>query len=178
MANVAIPERVSQCRCYFDNARLNCTGELTLPNFTRPTGDVSGAGIAGTISTPTWGNFDAMQASFASRVVTPELLAAFAPGVRTLEFRAIIQGIDSLGQSVKQRFSCFMRVLAQGLTGGSVNNGAEMSASATFEVIDVQLSIDDETLVNISKINNIVEIRQADGSMIDENADAAQWLGQ
>lgn len=175
-STVAIPERVSQCRCYYDNARMSCTGELTLPNFTRPTADISGAGIAGTISTPTWGNLESQQASFASRVATPELFAAFAPGVRTLEFRAIIQGIDRLGQSVKMRFSCFMRVLARGVTVGTVNNGAEMSASAEFEVLDVSISIDDVMLINSSKVNNILEVRQADGSLVDENADAAKWL--
>lgn len=175
-STVAIPERVSQCRCYADNARLNCTGELTLPAFTRPTATVSGAGIAGSIDTPTWGNLESQQASFASRVATPEMIACFAPGVRSLEFRAIIQGINRQNESVNMRFSCFMRVMCRGVTLGTVNNAAEMAASADFEVLDCTVSIDDVVLINQSKINNILEVRQADGRLVDENADAAKWL--
>lgn len=175
--NVQVPERVSQCRCYFDNGRLACTGELTMPNFTRPTQDVTGAGIAGTVSSPTRGNLDSMQATFASRVLTGEMIACFAPGVHDLEFRAIIQGIGADSEAVQQRFSAFMRVIARGITSGTVNNNAEMGASAEFEVLDILVSIDDVKVVNVSKLNNIVEFLNKDGELVDDNAEASQWLG-
>lgn len=174
---IAIPERVCQCRCYLDNGRLAGTGELTLPNYTRATSDVSGAGIAGTISTPTRGNFESTEAQFAARVFTSELASAFAPGIHDLEFRAVIQGINAQSQAVEQNFSAFMRVLAKGLTGGTIANGQEMGSSANFEVLQETRSIDGIVLLNIDKINNIVEIRAADGSMVNETENINTFLG-
>lgn len=171
-----IPERVSQCRCYFDNARLSCTGELTLPNHTRPTVDIMGAGIAGTISTPTRGNLDSMQATFTSRVLTAEMTACFAPGVHDLEFRAIIQGIDALGNSVEMTFSSFMRVMARGITRGVINNGAEMGASAEFEVLAERTTVNGVLLCDINKTNNIMRFRNANGELVDDNAVANDFL--
>lgn len=175
---IDIPERVSQCRCYFDNGRLACTGELTLPNHTRATQDVTGAGIPGTISTPTRGNLESMQASFASRVLTSEMVAAFAPGVHDLEFRAVIQGINAQSEQVQQNFSSFMRVLSRGITRGTISNGQEMGASAEFEVLQERTEIDGNLLCNIDKINNIIQIRGIDGQIIDETANANEFLGE
>lgn len=170
-----IPERVSQCRAYIDNTRLSVTGELTLPDFSRPTQDMTGAGIAGTVSTPTRGNLDSMRASFAARVMTPEFLAAFGYGQHTLEFRAVIQGSDAQG-AIEQRFSAFMRVVPVSTTSGTVQNGEEMGSSIEFEVLDIRVDIDDVTYVDISKLNNVVKIRNAQGVLVDENQVAQQFL--
>lgn len=170
-----IPERVSHCRAYIDNTRLSVTGELTLPDFSRPTQDVSGAGIAGTVSTPTRGNLEAMQASFACRVITAEALAAFTYAAHSLEFRAIIQGSDATG-AIEQRFSAFMRAIPVSVTSGTVNNGEEMGASVQFEVLDIRIDIDGVTLVNVSKLNNIVQFANAQGVLVDENATAQEFL--
>lgn len=170
-----IPERVANCRGYIDNRRLMVTGTLTLPNFSRPTQDVSGAGIAGTVSTPTRGNLEAMQASFEARTLTAEALAAFRYGIHTLEFRAIIQGTDDTG-AVEQRFSAFMKVAPVSITNGTIANGEEMGVTVTFEVLDILVIIDGITLCNISKLNNIVEFIGADGKLVNENATARDFL--
>lgn len=170
-----IPERVSQCRAYVDNTRLSVTGELTLPDFSRATQDMTGAGIAGTLSTPTRGALDSMRATFASRVMTPEFLAAFAYGAHTLEFRALIQSSDAFG-ATEQRFSAFMRVLPVSTTSGTIQNGEEMGASVEFEVLDIRIDIDGITYVDISKLNGVVRFRNAAGELVDELQTAQQFL--
>lgn len=170
-----IPERVSQCRGYLDNSRLCVTGELTLPGFSRPTQDVTGAGIGGTVSTPTRGNLDSMRASFSARVMTAEFLAAFTYAQHTLEFRAVVQGSDENG-AVEQRFSAFMRVLPVSIDSGSLQNGEEMGATIEFEVLDCRIDIDGVTLCNISKLNGIVMFADASGRLVDENATARAFL--
>lgn len=172
-----VPAVVSQCRCYFDNARLSCTGELTLANYTRPTVDISGAGIAGTISVPVQGNLESAQASFASRVLTAEMHAAFAPGLHNLEFRAIIQGIDAFDNPVEMQFSSFMTVMARGVTSGTINNASEMGATAEFEVLAETRSVNGVILCEVNKQNNIMRFRNAQGVLVDENAVASDFLG-
>ena len=174
---IAVPERVCQCRCYLDNGRLVGTGELTLANWTRATADVTGAGFSGTISTPTRGNFESAQATFATRVYTPELMSAFAPGVHDLEFRAVIQGLNSMSQAVEQNFSAFMRVLARGITSGTISNSNEMGCSAEFEVLQETRSLNGIVLCRFDKINNIAEIRASDGTMINETLNINTFLG-
>jgi phage tail tube protein FII len=170
-----IPEVVRNCRCYYDNKPKNFTGDLTLPVFTRQTADLTGAGIAGTVSVPVRGNLEAMQATYATRVATPDFFATFSAGRHTLEFRGVIQGSDAT-QSVDMNFACFMGVLARGVTPGNLTKASEMGATAEFEVLDCQVIIDGVTYVNISKLNDIVEIRDVNGDLIDENAEARQFL--
>lgn len=176
MANSAmIPEVVCNCRCYYDNTPKNFTGDLTLPVFTRATADISGAGIAGTISVPVRGNLEALQATYATRVATPDFFSTFSAGRHTLEFRGVIQGSDAT-EPKAMNFACFMGVMARGVTPGTITKAGEMGATAEFEVLDCTIIIDGVTYVNISKLNDIVEIRNAQGELVDENAEARQFL--
>lgn len=177
MADFLIPQLITQCRAYHDNARLISTGELTLPNLTRPTVEVNGAGMAGPAAIPVQGSLESMQASFASRVLTPEMVAAFAPGVHSLEFRGIAQTLNAGGDITELRVSVFMRVMAHGITQGTMSNGAEMASVADFEVLDEYLKINDVLLVDFSKMNGILKIRNAEGKLVDENATAQAFLG-
>lgn len=172
-----VPERVSQCACYFSNGRLAGTGVLTPAPLSRPTSDVHGAGIAGTISTPTRGNLESRRASFAFRVETPELASVFSAGTHTLEFRAVIQGLDALDNPIDALFSCFMRVMAVSYTPGTVDNGAEMGGTAEFEVLDELVTINGIVLRDISKTNNVMMIRNEFGMLVDELAITRAWLG-
>lgn len=177
MALVTIPERVSQCRCYLDNRRQNVTGTLTLPNFQRPTVDVSGAGIAGTLSTPTRGSLGSLRATFAARVFTDEAVSAFTYDSHSLEFRAVIQGRNALGALTEQFFSCWMTAVPVNLTSGTIDNGAEMGVTVELEVTDLLVIVDGIILCNISKPNNIVMFRDASGALVDENQNANTYLG-
>lgn len=170
-----IPEVVRNCRCYYDNKPKNFTGDLTLPVLSRITIDLSGAGIAGTVSVPVRGNLEAMQATYATRVATPDFFATFGAGRHTLEFRAVIQASNAT-QSVDMNFACFMGVMARTVTPGTVTKAGEMGATAEFEVLDCTVIIDGVTYINVSKFNDIVEIRDVNGNMVDENAEARKFL--
>lgn len=170
-----IPERVSQCRGYLDNSRLSVTGTLTLPNFSRPTQDMTGAGISGTVSTPTRGSLESLRASFDARVMTPELLAAFTYEMHTLEFRAIIQSTN-MGGAATQRFSAFMKAIPVSVTSGTIQNGEEMGASIELEVLAVTITIDEQVYAQVDKLNGIVAFADANGVLVDENAAAAAFL--
>lgn len=171
-----IPEVVYNCRCYYDNMPKNFTGDLTLPNFTRATADISGAGIAGTVSVPVRGNLDAMQATFATRVATSDFFSTFSAGRHSLEFRGMIQGSNATNP-VDVTFSCFMGVMSRGVTPGNLTKASEMGATAEFEVLDCQVFIDGVKYINISKLNDIVETRDANGNLVDECAAARAFLG-
>ena len=170
-----IPEVVRNCRCYYDNKPKNFTGDLTLPTFTRSTADITGAGVAGTVSVPVRGNLESMQATYATRVATPDFFTTFSAGRHTLEFRGVIQGSNAT-ESVDLNFACFMGVLARGVTPGNLTKAGEMGATAEFEVLDCQIIIDGKTYVNISKLNDIVAIADASGKLVDENAEARKFL--
>lgn len=170
-----IPEIVYNCRCYYDNKPKNFTGDLTLPVFTRPTADLTGAGIAGTVSVPVRGSLDSMQATFATRVATGDFFATFSAGRHTLEFRGMIQGSNAT-DPVDVTFSCFMGVMARSVTPGNITRGAEMGATAEFEVLDCQIFIDGEKYIDVSKLNDIVTVRDADGNLVDENEAARSFL--
>jgi phage tail tube protein FII len=170
-----IPEIVRNCRCYYDNKPKNFTGNLTLPVLSRMTVDISGAGIAGTVSVPVRGNLEAMQATYATRVANPDFFATFSAGRHTLEFRGVIQASNAT-QAVDMNFACFMGVLARSVTPGAFTKAGEMGATAEFEVLDCTIIIDGVVYANISKLNDIIEIRDTSGVLIDENAEARKFL--
>lgn len=176
MGAVQYPEVISQCRCYGDNRRMSTTGQLTMPNITRKTVDVDGAGVAGTMTIPILGNLEAMEATFAFPVLTDEAVATFAPGRHSLEYRAIIQGRGGRGQTIQQRFSCFMTVMAHGITQGNIQNANQMACTAQMSVIAIRTAIDDVVLYNIDIENNIVQTRDQSGDLVDDNETARQWL--
>lgn len=170
-----IPEVVRNCRCYYDNKPKNFTGDLTLPVLSRVTVDLSGAGIAGTVSIPVAGNLEAMQATYATRVANPDFYSTFSAGRHTLEFRGVIQASNAT-QAVDMAFACFMGVMARSVTPGTFTKAGEMGATAEFEVLDCTVIIDGVVYANISKFNDIVEIRDASGKLVDENAGARKFL--
>lgn len=176
MASTAvIPEVVCNLRCYFDNRPTPFTGDLTLPVIARTTQEISGAGIAGPVAVPVLGNIASMQATFATRVATPEFFAAFSHGRHTLEFRGVIQG-SLAADSVQQNFSCFMGVACVTATPGTLTRGGEMGATAQFEVFDLLIQIDGVKYVDISKLNDICRIRNADGVLVDELENSRKFL--
>lgn len=176
MGSIQYPEVVTQCRCYSDNRRMCSTGQLTLPNINRKTIDYEGAGTAGTMTVPILGNLEAMEAVFAAPIVTEEMIATFSAGRHTLEFRAIIQGRGARNSVIEQRFSCFMTVMAHGVTQGNIQNANQMGSTAQMSVIAIRTAIDDVVLYNIDVENNIVQIRNQNGELIDDNETARQWL--
>lgn len=176
MANtVTIPEVVCNQRCYYDNRPTPFTGDLTLPVIARTTQEISGAGIAGPVAVPVLGSIASMQATFATRVASPEFFSVFSHGRHTLEFRGVIQG-SAATQSVQQNFSCFMSVACVNVTPGSLVRAGEMGATAQFEVFDLLIQIDGVVYVNISKLNDICMIRTPDGQLVDELANSRKFL--
>jgi phage tail tube protein FII len=176
MANTAvIPEVVCNLRCYYDNRPTPFTGDLTLPVLARTTQEISGAGIAGPVAVPVIGSIASMQAQFATRVASPEFFATFAHGRHTLEFRGVIQG-SAATEAVQMNFSCFMSVACVSVTPGTLTRAGEMGATASFEVFDELIQIDGTVYVDISKLNDICRIRNADGELVDELANSRKFL--
>lgn len=176
MANSAvIPEVVCNLRCYYDNRPKPFTGDLTPPVIARTTQEISGAGIAGPVAVPVVGNIASMQATFATRVATPDFFAAFAHGRHTLEFRGVIQGSEAT-EAVEMNFSCFMSVACVSVTPGTLTRGGEMGATAQFEVFDLLIQIDGVKYVDISKLNDICRIRNANGELVDELENSRKFL--
>lgn len=170
-----IPEVVCNQRCYYDNRPTPFTGDLTLPVIARATQEISGAGIAGTIAVPITGAIASMQATFATRVASPEFMTVFSHGRHTLEFRGVIQGSEAT-KSSQMNFSCFMSVACVNVTPGTLVRNGEMGATAQFEVFDLLIQIDGVVYVDISKLNDICRIRNADGVLVDELAESRKFL--
>lgn len=176
MASTAvIPEVVCNLRCYHDNKPMPFTGDLTLPVLERVTQEMSGAGIAGPIEVPVLGNLVSMQAQFATRVATPEFFSVFSHGRHTLEFRGVIQASRAT-TSVQMNFSCFMSVMCRNVTPGALVRAGEMGATAQFEVFDELIQIDGTVYVDISKMNDICRIRNANGELVDELENSRKFL--
>lgn len=116
-----------------------------------------------------------MQAEFATRVATPEFFAVFSYGRHTLEFRGVIQASTATAPT-QMNFSCFMSVACVSVTPGTLTRGGEMGATAQFEVYDELVQIDGVTYIDISKLNDICRIRNADGQLIDELENSRKFL--
>lgn len=170
-----IPEVVYNCRCYYDNKPKNFTGDLTLPEFNRATVDLTGAGIAGTVSIPVRGNLESQQATYATRVATPDFFATFGAGRHDLEFRGIIQGTEGAEEG-EQRFACFMGVRARSVKPGNLTKAAEMGATAEFEVLYCEIRIDGQLVLKMDKLNDILAVIDADGNLVDELESARNFL--
>ena len=85
MASVVVPSSLENFELFIEGKRSLGIVDITLPKLTAKTVDIEGAGIGGTISLPTQGQTDNLEAEFNFRVVTDSTIELAQIKAHTLE---------------------------------------------------------------------------------------------
>ena len=152
------PEIVNSFNVYIDGVKaIGTAPEITLPQITSETIDVSGAGILGKISAPNIGqeiSFNLVYSSFVN-VLSPKRQV-------NLTFRVAQQAVDkSLGYAYKG-----LRIVEVGrvkeFTPGKIKAGEGMEAKVKLELTYLMIENDGEEIIAIDKLNGIYRVQGED----------------
>ena len=146
-----IPEKIINYRCFIDG-EMSPTAlvDVDLPDIQFMSETISGAGIAGEIDSPTLGHFSAFEIGMNFRTLIKE-------------FRAATQSTDmSGGQINKGKLKVSTRVIPKSLALGKLEVGKPSGSNQKFACDYLKVEVDNETVLEIDKINMIFNVNGED----------------
>ncbi len=156
MANVVVPSSLENFELFNESKRNLGIVDITLPKLTAKTVDVEGAGIGGTISLPTQGQTDNLEAEFNFRVVTDDTIKLAQPKAHTLEAYGAINHWDaSSGEYVVKQLRVSMRAIPSEFDLGKLASASTMDHKATMTLSYLKVSVDGTRVIEIDKFNYI-----------------------
>jgi len=156
-----------------DLGRLTGLVDIELPTVEVPTEEISGAGIAGTIESPTLGHVGPMSATFKFRNPEIELLKLLAPGVHRIEVRGSQQRYDtSAGTYPSRPIKYVMDCVPKSSPLGTMAPGTGQESTAEFAVHYLKVFVAGRAYLELDPKNHIYVV---DG--VDYNATVRSDLG-
>lgn len=162
---IGIPEVIHSYNVYKSGNRLiGLTGEVTLPEFEAMTETVSGAGILGEYEEVIIGMFGSMEQEIPFRVLDDDIFTLMNPmQVLDLTLRASEQITDpSTGAIDFKPMRIVIRGKQKGFKPGKAQNGTQMDASVTIEVIYIMIEIGGVKKIELDKLNYVYKVNGVD----------------
>ena len=132
---------------------------VELPELTEKSDAISGAGIMGELEMPVRGQYANMKITVAYRTSSEKFERATAPGLHTMEFSAAIQVLDeSTGETKTQYVKYHCKGYKAMAKPGKLEQGGEMDASAEYNLIYYQKTIDGTVAREIDKLNGVDKV--------------------
>ena len=155
---------VNSFNVYIDGVKaIGTAPEITLPQITSETIDVSGAGILGKISAPNIGQFESIEQEVSFNLVYSSFVNVLSPKRQVnLTFRVAQQAVDkSLGYAYKG-----LRIVEVGrvkeFTPGKIKAGEGMEAKVKLELTYIMIENDGEEIIAIDKLNGVYRVQGED----------------
>lgn len=148
---------------------------VNLPQVTKKTFTVNGAGVAGDVDIPVKGHADAMSVTI-QFIDAPEAVYTLAEERKhTLDIRAAHEIYDSTTGTIKVvAYKHILEVIPKSLGNGTVAPSAAQAASGEYSCLSIKDYIDGKLVRHYDPINYI----DIDSSGIDKLADVRSALGK
>lgn len=160
-----IPEIINNFNAYNKgNALIGVTGAVTLPSLDAITETISGAGILGEYETAVVGNYGSLKQEVPFRVLDSDCFTIMDPTeLVDLTFRASAQSTVKATGALDYKG---MRVVERGrlnsFTSGTLEQGKQMNASVTLEVLYILVEIDGKKMLEYDKLNSVFVVNGKD----------------
>lgn len=163
MAN--IPEVINNYNVYHNgNVLVGVSGAVTLPSLDPITEEVNGAGILGTYDTSIIGHYSSMTQEIPFRILDEDIFDLMNPNeLVDLTFRASAQSTVKATGAVDYKS---MRIVERGrmksFTPGKFEQGKQMDASVTLELLYILVEVDGVTKLEYDKLNSVFIVNEVD----------------
>ena len=115
------------------------------------------------IESPTLGHFSAFEIGMNFRTLIKDNFKMFSQKIYALEFRAATQSTDmSGGQINKGKLKVSTRVIPKSLALGKLEVGKPSGSNQKFACDYLKVEVDNETVLEIDKINMIFNVNGED----------------
>ncbi len=153
MSTNKIPEVINDCRAYLDGTDdFISVKTVELPNFESPTEDITGIGVAGTISAPVQGHFNSMETAFDWQMPTKTSTKLFGGKEVSIDVYADFQNFDGAENAyVHDQYHVVIRGRVKNHEPGTVEAMKPMNSKTTVETHYIKIELAGETLCEVDK---------------------------
>ncbi len=160
-----IPQVINRFNLYRSGNKLvGLTGEVELPAVTMLTDTLEGAGTGGNMDIPVIGLTENMDIQIPYMALTKDMFSMANPNeAADLTLRGAVQGTDpATGKIAYVSIAIAVRGIVKEITPGTVKAGAKMESSVTLTLSYYKISLDNETVLEIDKLNGIFVVNGED----------------
>lgn len=163
LANV--PEVINNYNVYNNgNVLVGVSGSVTLPSLDPITEEVSGAGILGSYDTSIVGHYSSMVQEVPFRILDKDIFTIMNPNeLVDLTFRASAQSTVKATGAIDYNG---MRIVERGrlksFTPGKLEQGKQMEATATLELLYILVEVDSKKMLEYDKLNSVFIVNGVD----------------
>lgn len=156
-------ETVISYSVYEDGTEYLGMSEVTLPEISWITSELSGAGISGKIDEVVLGHLEAMSATFNFRTVTDAAIKLNEPRVHNIDLRVAQQKYNTRTSATGvKRVRHVMKMKPKKFSPGKVAPASTADASGEYSVFYYAMYIDDKKKTELDPLNFICVINGKD----------------
>lgn len=154
-----IPEKLINFRTYWEGDNMVGVADVELPSLEAMSEEITGAGIAGAVDSPTLGHFSSMTTTINLRTIPGFVGRISQQRAHQFDFRGSQQIYNaSSGQYETVAVRCVMKATPKNIELGSFNPGQQTETSKEYEVNYLKMWVGGEEQVEIDKFNFICRI--------------------
>ena len=142
------------------NALIGLSDEITIPNFTAVTEEMSGSGLLGKIQEAVMGHFDSQDMEIPFLNLDDDIFSFADPlEVIDLNLRAAQQQLNKdKGTAGYRGIRIAVRGKMKSFKPGVLKQGGRMNSSVTLELHYILIEIDGETKLELDKLNSVYRV--------------------
>lgn len=157
---------ITDARVYTNNNVLLGTGDVTLPDITYITTEITGGGILGPANVPTY-DIEACELTVVYRALDSVTAAQASHKPLDIEIRANQQRTDmQTGELVDEGVAVFGRCRAKSVSLGALIGGQSPEVTVVYEMLTMRIDVGRKKVFRMDKLNRILEILE-DGAIVD-----------
>lgn len=144
--------------------RIGDGEEISLPDLSPNTTDVSGSGITGNIKVPVPGMYDSLVVDIPFRMLSSKASDLFIGNrYTTAKIRGGILVMDeSTGEMTDKSIVVTVKGMGTKLSLGKLKQGSTMNSGVSIEAIYYSVTINDEPIFELDKLNAVCKINGVD----------------
>ncbi|MFW5433703.1 phage major tail tube protein [Paenibacillus apiarius] len=159
-----IPSVLTNFSAYRNGNEYLGAADVDLPDLELATESISGAGIAGELDMPIFGQYGAMSVTINWRMLESAVFKLSRQESHQIDFRGSIQSYDVASGVMHIPVKVSIRSLPKTTTLGSLAPQSTMDSSNEMEIHYLKIIYDNQTVVEIDKFNYICIIDGVDYS--------------
>lgn len=160
-----VPEVINNYNVYNNgNILIGVSGSVTLPSLDPITEEISGAGILGSYETSIVGHYGSITQEIPFRILDEDIFTIMNPNeLVDITFRASAQSTVKATGAIDYKG---MRVVERGrlksFAPGKYEQGKQMDASVTLELLYILIEVDGKTMLEYDKLNSVFVVNGVD----------------
>ncbi len=162
MSNI-VPEKSLNFNVYADGGELLGVAEGQFPNGEFMTSEVKGAGIAGVVESPGFGQLGSMTLELTWRTTTKDWGRLLHPNAHILDMYAAHLSFDAgLGIYKTSEVHAYVKAVTKTFDTGKLAVSESSESKTVHEVYYIKLEIDGEEQLEVDKYNYIYRVQGID----------------